>query len=570
MTREKTEEWDWVQPDMTQLPTKIKALPGVKVKECEMVAAHWALRSKIIPEHDEVLIAVKPEWTEIVPTVKPGFWKESRVQVDGHYETQEIWIPEHTAHELKEIPGYYKIEKVLVPAHKVDRVRTVAGHYDTKEVWRDSYYVTRYYWQPPHPARGLPGMWKSYQELVSGGYVTEKVWVKMTTEVYQELILESYKETRVWIDTTWIQVDVVVPGQFRDHRVWVETTVVRKDVWFPEETTFVKVVHEKEVIKTILAVPAKTVQEDYWQAEAEVCQIVTKNVYEAGGIKFGDNEVKVIGDWFSWFQGTPIGQLWVQTAFKEGWLEKYSAQEIAREAFNSFRTNKPDISVEVMEGVVLKFRPDEFEKMLSSAKGREYLRSKGMFEMANKIQRQIIARGKTEWTPDELSLLVGVAKVAAVLAVLAGVAYWAWPVAKYDYGITYTDWVYVLRYKEEFNYADLVAISMKGQPTYLITDQKGGPIMGETRGPDVDVWNFGEKWMWSSYVEEGRWLGIGETRYWYEAEVEYLGMVSKTGALYYTQHGKTTRSSTGGHEPGWMKPIAEWGKWKTEEDRNRL
>lgn len=517
-------------------PIKITIMPGVPFEHCEMIAAHWAERRVEVPAHDEEVVTVKPQWIEDVPKTIPGYWDETRVLEPGHYETQEIWIPEHFERKLVEIPGHYERQEIWVPEYTVTRYREIPG-----------YFETRYRPTAMAAARGLSEPTEAYE-----------FWVDATFEEYEEVIPAGFKLQRVWIDTTWEQEDVLVPGQYRDHRVWVDEKMVRKMVWVPETMVYEKVVHTAETVTTIVAVPVRMVREQYWQEEYRKCWMITPDVATAAGVPLPAGYLKELGDWFAWYQTTPAGQVFIDGAKNYGWFEDYTAQEIAHQAFEMYRKIQPDISIRVAPDVILKFRPWEFENMMKSTEGVAYLRSKGMYDMAAKIQKEMLATGRTTLTEQEIAMLVKAGVIGAILAAGALGIYYAWPGAKFDFKVTYTEWTYVLRYQEVFQYANIVGVSPVGKPTYHAIPEWGGPIIGEERSAIRDMWYFGEPWLWSAWTEEATWMGIGETRCWYEAEVEYLGMVKRSGANFYTLHEKISKDATAGHEPGWMLPSQQW------------
>lgn len=526
VTRIGTEEVEWDPPTGDDMPPTITTMPGVPVQHCEMIAAHWAERRVTIPEEKKMVDSVIPEHTEMKQVVVPGHYELQRVHTPAHYETQEIWIPEHVGHELKEIPGFYEIQQILVP----------------------EYYVTRYYWREASPARGLEAAWIPYQHLIPAGY----------------------KDQRVWIDATWEQVDVLVPGQFRDHRVWIEESYERKEVWISETTEMKQVTIPEMVISTPVVVPEHVERQSYWQEEYEKCWTMHPEQTVIAGLPVSPEYLAAMEEWFVWYQTTTPGQFFMDGAKTYGWLEEWTRVQVMQKAWQAYRGFQPDWSIRIHPDVVVKFNKHELDLMLRSTKGIEYLRSKGLYSWAKRLQDQMVYAKDRTLTEAEKTMLIKVGALAALVVAAGALVYFTWPGAKFEYKVTYTDWVYVLRYQESFTYADLVGVSLEGRPTFLICEQTGGPILREERGELSDMWYFGEEWVWSAYVEEGRWWGIGETRHWYEAEVEYLGYVKRSGAPYYTKFTQIDTRSTGGHEPGWTKQWSRWGEWEVEEEHERV
>jgi len=514
VTRLKTEETLIDQPSPAGLPEKIVLMPGVPIEVCEMIAAHWAEKRVEVPAHDQEIKTMKPGWWEHVAEVIPGYWETQTKFIEGHYETQEIWIPEHIEQELQEIPGYFEERRVQGP-----------GHWEIQNIWVPEYTVTRYYWREAHPERGLEAAWIPYDEVIPAGYKDKRIWVE-----------GRWVRKEFWVDTTWEQVDVVVPGQYRDHRVWIDGNYEDVNVWVPAKTVPKPVWHPPEEVITIVAVPLKVERQPYWQEEYEKCWMTKPDQQFIAGVQVTPEYMQALGDWFAWYQTTGGGQLFLQGAQSYGWLEDWTNLQVMHKAFELYRGFQPDVTARLAPDVTMKIPESEIRKILPHIK---------------KIPHDPMSVEEIEW-------LWGAAAKAALLAAAAYLVYYTWPGAKFDFRVTYSEWTYVLRYQEQFQYANIVGVSPKGKPTYYACTQWGGPIMGEERSREKDIWHFGEEWQWSAYVEEGRWMGIGETRHWYEAEVEYIGMVSKSGASFYTLHDKITKDACAGHEPGWILPSREW------------
>ncbi len=164
---------------------------------------HWKDETFLVPE-------VKVQKTRVVA----GYYKTKSVWVKGHYETKEIWIPAHDVWKFVDVDGYYEDQLVQLP-----------GQYEIQNVWTEAYFVTRYYWQEAHPARGLEGMWKPYQLEIPAGYKDQRVWVD-----------GPWVTKEVWIDNTIEYKLVTIPGQFTDHRVWVDGNYEDHQVWVPPTT----------------------------------------------------------------------------------------------------------------------------------------------------------------------------------------------------------------------------------------------------------------------------------------------------------------------------------------------
>ncbi len=150
--------------------------------------------------------------------------REERVYVQGHYERQMIWHPEHSVTRYREVPGHYEIKREYVQ-----------GHYERQMVWHPEYYVTRYYWREAHPARGLEAAWIPYQHLMPAGERETRVWVE-----------GKYKDVEFWVATYTEQYQEVMPAGERETRVWVEGKYViekkeyqvLEDVWVGQEPVY--------------------------------------------------------------------------------------------------------------------------------------------------------------------------------------------------------------------------------------------------------------------------------------------------------------------------------------------
>jgi hypothetical protein len=534
--RVEPEEVYWT-PDIELATTpKIYIKKGVPVEHCEMIAAGWAQKRVEVPAHDKEIQTTKPAWIEKVPKTIPGYWETRRVIKSAHYETQEVWVPEHEAERLVEVPGYYE-----------QRFVKGAGHYEKQRVVIPGHYETGRFWQEPRPARRLPGKWVYYEYWVETEYTHENVWVEG---------IEDWVD--FWVDATWEMQTVTVPGQYTDQRVWVPEYYGHEKVWVPEELVFEEVHHPESIVTTIIAVPVKVERQRYWQDESVMCWDVPgpDMVIDEAGMPLA--QLAEIEEWFAWYQTTQGGQMFIEGAKRYGLIESMKPAEIAVEAYRGYRFVQPDISVRIAPDVIVKFRPSQFEAMMRSSKGIAYLKQHGMYEMARKIQRDALNQGRESLTGAEIAVLVKAGVLAAMIAAAALAVYYTWPSAEFTFKVTYTKWTYVLRYMENFQYANLVGVSPEGRPYYHGCLEWGGPILGEDRSREADKWYFGEAGAWSAWVETGRWMGIQEHRLWYEAEVEYLGMVSRSGANFFTKYDEITDDHVAGHEPGWSLPSGQW------------
>lgn len=191
--------------------------------------------TELVTKTREVEVIV-PGYYEEFDIITPGYWKEEEVWSSGYYRRQMIWKPEYSVTRYREVPGHYEIRNVWVPEYTVTRYREVEGHYEIQPFWFEEHTITKYYWREPHPARGLPGAWIPYEEVVPAGYSDTRVWVDTYTEEYEEVIPAGYKDQRVWVDTYTEEYQEIIPAGESMGRVWVEGKYIIEDVWV-EETT---------------------------------------------------------------------------------------------------------------------------------------------------------------------------------------------------------------------------------------------------------------------------------------------------------------------------------------------
>ncbi|MFZ2149264.1 MAG: hypothetical protein WAV28_18795 [Sedimentisphaerales bacterium] len=471
------------------------------------------------------LVYVMPGVPVEVCEMIPAHWAQRRVLVEAHAEEQQYTIPGHWHTELKEIPGYWKDEQVYVE-----------GHYGHKEVWFEAYTITVYKEIPGYfetryrptamaDARGMSEPTEAYQ-----------FWVDATFEPYQEIIPAGLRTTRVWI-----------PGGWEIQKVWV-----------PARTEKVKVWVEDKIVTYITSEPVRYERETYWQQEYELCRPRYDVPQVAGMAEMTPAVWKTYQEWFAWYCSTPGGQMYMDivTQYRPALLE--NVNELIMKAYQGYRHFNPDVTIRAASDVVFKIRPWEWEKLIHDPKIAKELARKGFTKPISDILAKYRGEVGGPLTPEETALLIKAGIIAAAIVAGALLIYHVWPGAKYDFKVTYTGWTYVLRYKEEFQYANLVSISPKGIPYYHGCTQWGGPIMGEERSAYGDTWHFGEPWQWSAWVEQGKWMLITEWRYWYDAEVEYLGMVKRSGANFYFMPEKVKEDACAGHEPGWMLPAQLW------------
>ena len=548
VTRLELDEVEIAQPSAGGMPAKISIMPGVPKQVCEMVAAHWAERRVTVPATEKIVDSVIPEHTEQKQVKIPGHYETRTEYVEGHYETQEIWIPEHEEHHVVEVPGYYEERRVLEP-----------GQWEIKNIWVPEYYVTRYYWREASPARGLEAAWIPYQELIPAGYKDQRVWVE-----------GRWVRKQFWVDATFEYQTVVVPGQYRDHRVWIDGDMKDVQVWVPDTYVLKEVIVPEMVISTPVIVPEHVERQTYWKEEYQNCWMTYPEQTVIAGVPVTPEYLSAMGEWFAWYQTTPAGQMFLDGAKTYGWLDEWTSQQVMHKAYEMYRHFQPEMGVRIAPDTVVKFFPAEVDNMLRSKEGIYWLRSKGLLEWATKLQKQMIYEPKRQLTDAEISMLIKAGAIAGLVAAAVIVVYYTWPGAKFELTVSFPDPVYVGRYLEQYNELDLVGVSPKGTPTFYRCPGTGGPIMGETRSRDRDEWFFGEEWKWSAFSEEARWMGIGETRYWTEFEVEYLGMLSRSGAMFYMLHSGRMEDARGGHDPGWTKPTTLWGTWEELEHHIRI
>ena len=121
---------------------------------------------------------------------------------------------------------------------------------------------------------------------------------------------------------------------------------------------------------------------------------------------------------------------------------------------------------------------------------------------------------------------------------------------------------YMMRYQENFWWADLVGCTRKGTDLFYQCGSIPCMPMEQTRGKrhmimaqpmGGDTIHFGGTW-----VEEG-WNGpIYETIIWEKMTCSYVGFLVKLGAMYYKLQEGFDRTFMGDPELGYMKPVDIW------------
>lgn len=115
-----------------------------------------------------------PGYYEEYDIVTPGFWKEEEVYVQGKYERQMIWHPEYyvtryywrEAHPARGLEAMWIPYQHLMPAGEKETRVWVEGHYDTERTWVQETTRTERVWVPPEKDY----VTVEYKEL-------EEVWV---------------------------------------------------------------------------------------------------------------------------------------------------------------------------------------------------------------------------------------------------------------------------------------------------------------------------------------------------------------------------------------------------------
>lgn len=184
----------------TELITETFRLPDVLTTVFSNIPGHFGQVKFWVPE-----VKVQKQKTTA------GYWDTESVYIEGHYETKEIWIPAHDVQKFVEVPGYFE-----------DRLVQLPGQYVIENDWVEGFYVTQWYWQEPHPVRGLPGMWKEYQHWIPAGYKETRKWIE-----------GLWVTKEFWVDKTYEYKTVTIPGQFTDHRVWIDGNYEDRPVWVP-------------------------------------------------------------------------------------------------------------------------------------------------------------------------------------------------------------------------------------------------------------------------------------------------------------------------------------------------
>lgn len=548
VTRLPLEEVRIELPAAGMIPAKIAIMPGVPKEHCEIIAAHMAQRRVEVPAHDEEIVTVVPEKTYIEHELVPGHFETQSDYIQGHYETREIWIPEHEEDVLVEVPGYYEWIPVTEPGKWVTKTQWVEGHWETYTAVR-----------PADPATGRKEMTYEDKRWVEGYEYSRKVWEEGRTRLI-----------KFWVDPTWEMQAVTVPGQYRDHRVWIEGHIGDVEVWIPDQYKPVTKVIPEHTVTTIVAIPVTVERQNYWQEAYEKCWMVTPDqnvVDEAGMLLYPLDDLQ---NWFDWYVGTQGGLVFVEMAKHYGWFDNWSMVQVMQKAWEKQSPVLKDMSVRAEAELIMQANVERFRKFMENPKWIQQLKEAGRWEEVRRIQERIRQTPRQPLTDGEIALLIKAGVIAAMVAAAALLVYHTWPGARFELTISYPEPVYVGRYMEVVTELDLVGVSPQGTPTYLRCTETGGPIMGETRTRDRDEWLFGEEWLWSSWIEDARWMGIGETRYWFSAEVEYLGMLSRSGATFYMLHAGRMDVARGGNEPGWTKSSTLWGTWEELEHHIRI
>lgn len=525
--RTELEEVYWNPETVVATAPKIYIARGVPVEVCELVAAHWATKPVMVPEHEEPVAYTKPGFWETKATEVPGYWKDEQVYVEGHYEHKEVGFEAYIITKYKEIPGHTEVREVWVGRERVLRDKPYPG-YKSVKISED------------------PETWVVE---IPGHYERVRIWVDTIYEPYEETVPVGYKTTRVW-----------VPGAWQIKKVWVPATIKVEKVW-----------HEPVEIVTSVPVPAHEILESYWQEERVVCKDVYDVPQVAGMPEMTPQKWQAIEEWFRWFQYETTGQMWLRGMQKQIELGAISMKQVVLQAYETFFPKAPYLTYEYYPDAKMSIHLREAIRMLDSDTIVRLAEKQGLTDQLKRLVQSTRAPKPPEkFSEEEVALLTKLGAWAAMIAAGAVVVYWAWPFAEYEFKVTYTDWVYVLRYQETFQMADLISVSPEGHPYYLGVAQYGGPIMGEERSSWKDMWYFGEPWKWSAWHETGRWMAVREERYWYEAQVEYLGMVSRTAPNMYYLPGKVSVDAVAGHEAGWMKPSEDWGEWEEEWWHERI
>lgn len=153
---------------------------------------------------------------------------------------KEITVPE-------ERPGYLMSghwedmpRKYYIPEKVLTLFRIVDGHYETETIWIKGHWETKEIWIPEHQ--------EEHFVEVPGYYETR---YRPTAMAKARGLSEPTEPYEFWVDVSWEYQTVDVPGQFRDHRVWLDGNFEDINVWVPaHEEQYEEVVPAHHEIRT--------------------------------------------------------------------------------------------------------------------------------------------------------------------------------------------------------------------------------------------------------------------------------------------------------------------------------